>query len=63
MLIVISSLMIERACLTVDGYDLFERASPVSPDVSPLQEFAPPTPLLAGDLSFSIDLFTIAVRH
>jgi hypothetical protein len=55
--------MIERACLTVDGYDLFERASPVSPNVSPLQEFAPPTPLLAGDLSFSIDLFTIAVRH
>jgi hypothetical protein len=57
LLLVISSLQIERACLTVDGEVLFERASPVSPNVSPSQEFAPLTPLLTGDLSFSIDLF------
>jgi len=53
LLLVISSLQIERACLTVDGDALFECAAPVSQS----QEFAPPTPLLLGDTSFSLDLF------
>ena len=53
LLLVISSLKIERVRLTVDGEVLFELAAPVSPS----QDFAPLSPLLMGDLSFSIDLF------